>query len=309
MLNVDDPARRWPRPRAPRRSVLRFGRSRARRRPRRSPSRPDSDRPLPASRLHRARAASRRGDASPGLGDHHRPQRPRRRGRGPRRRRPACPSRWSHRARPPTRADRRPTGRRSRCRDGGLLIDDTYNANPQSMEVALRTLARDESKGQLHRGARRHGRTRRVRRPRRTRATGDPGREASESTRLFAVGEHATRRCCPTLRATAGMDAAHGPRERATGRRRRNASSPGTLRRRRPHPRQGLAIDAHGAHRRATAQCDRRRRELTRCSTTCSIPLSLRDTASFNVFRYITFRTGAATLTALFIAFAWWARR
>jgi UDP-N-acetylmuramoyl-tripeptide--D-alanyl-D-alanine ligase len=30
---------------------------------------------------------------------------------------------------------------------GGLLIDDTYNANPQSMEVALRTLARGEVTG------------------------------------------------------------------------------------------------------------------------------------------------------------------
>jgi UDP-N-acetylmuramyl pentapeptide synthase len=30
---------------------------------------------------------------------------------------------------------------------GGLLIDDTYNANPQSMEVALRTLARGETSG------------------------------------------------------------------------------------------------------------------------------------------------------------------
>ena len=30
---------------------------------------------------------------------------------------------------------------------GGLLIDDTYNANPQSMEVALRTLARGDCAG------------------------------------------------------------------------------------------------------------------------------------------------------------------
>jgi UDP-N-acetylmuramoyl-tripeptide--D-alanyl-D-alanine ligase len=30
---------------------------------------------------------------------------------------------------------------------GGLLIDDTYNANPQSMEVALRTLARADGSG------------------------------------------------------------------------------------------------------------------------------------------------------------------
>jgi UDP-N-acetylmuramoyl-tripeptide--D-alanyl-D-alanine ligase len=30
---------------------------------------------------------------------------------------------------------------------GGLLIDDTYNANPQSMEVALRTLARGDASG------------------------------------------------------------------------------------------------------------------------------------------------------------------
>jgi len=31
--------------------------------------------------------------------------------------------------------------------NGGLLIDDTYNANPQSMEVALRTLARGDQVG------------------------------------------------------------------------------------------------------------------------------------------------------------------
>ena len=33
-------------------------------------------------------------------------------------------------------------------RGGGLLINDTYNANPQSMEVALRTLTRGSGEGQ-----------------------------------------------------------------------------------------------------------------------------------------------------------------
>ena len=37
-------------------------------------------------------------------------------------------------------------------------------------------------------------------------------------------------------------------------------------------------------------------------------PLASRRARLFNVFRYITFRTGAATLTALFISF-WSARR
>ena len=72
---------------------------------------------------------------------------------------------------------------------GGLLIDDSYNANPQSMEVALRTLARGEVTG------------------RRIAVLGDMGElgehgdEAHEGVgslaarlgidRLFALGEHA----------------------------------------------------------------------------------------------------------------------
>jgi len=87
---------------------------------------------------------------------------------------------------------------------GGLLIDDTYNANPQSMEVALRTLARGEVKGK------------------RVAVLGDMGElggygdEAHEGAgtlaaklgvdRLFALGEHAS----DVVHAArdAGMDAA-----------------------------------------------------------------------------------------------------
>jgi UDP-N-acetylmuramoyl-tripeptide--D-alanyl-D-alanine ligase len=72
---------------------------------------------------------------------------------------------------------------------GGLLIDDSYNANPQSLEVALRALVRGESKG------------------RRIAVLGDMGelgeygaeahREAGELAarlgvdRIFALGAHA----------------------------------------------------------------------------------------------------------------------
>jgi UDP-N-acetylmuramoyl-tripeptide--D-alanyl-D-alanine ligase len=85
---------------------------------------------------------------------------------------------------------------------GGLLIDDTYNANPQSMEVALRTLARGETSG------------------RRIAVLGDMGelgeygaeahRDAGALAaqlgidRLFAVGQHASE-VVAAARA-AGMD-------------------------------------------------------------------------------------------------------
>jgi len=86
---------------------------------------------------------------------------------------------------------------------GGLLIDDTYNANPQSMEVALRTLARGEVTG------------------RRIAVLGDMGelgeygaeahRDAGELAaqlgidRVFAVGQHSAE-VVRSARA-AGMDA------------------------------------------------------------------------------------------------------
>jgi UDP-N-acetylmuramoyl-tripeptide--D-alanyl-D-alanine ligase len=86
---------------------------------------------------------------------------------------------------------------------GGLLIDDTYNANPQSMEVPLRTLARGEVAG------------------RRIAVLGDMGElgeygdEAHEAAgalaaqlgvdQIFAVGEHAGE-VVHAARA-AGMDA------------------------------------------------------------------------------------------------------
>jgi UDP-N-acetylmuramoyl-tripeptide--D-alanyl-D-alanine ligase len=86
---------------------------------------------------------------------------------------------------------------------GGLLIDDTYNANPQSMEVALRTLARGEAIG------------------RRIAVLGDMGElgeygsEAHRNAgalaaqlgidRLFAVGQHAGE--VVSAARAAGMDA------------------------------------------------------------------------------------------------------
>jgi UDP-N-acetylmuramoyl-tripeptide--D-alanyl-D-alanine ligase len=86
---------------------------------------------------------------------------------------------------------------------GGLLIDDSYNANPQSMEVALRTLARGEVAG------------------RRIAVLGDMGElgeygdEAHEGAgalaaklgvdRLFAVGEHSSN--VVHAARDAGMDA------------------------------------------------------------------------------------------------------
>ncbi|HKA13950.1 MAG TPA: UDP-N-acetylmuramoyl-tripeptide--D-alanyl-D-alanine ligase [Myxococcota bacterium] len=86
---------------------------------------------------------------------------------------------------------------------GGLLIDDTYNANPQSMEVALRTLARGDAGG--HRiavlgdmgelgeyGAEAHS---------------DAGALAAQLgiDRLFAVGAHAGE--VVSAARAAGMDA------------------------------------------------------------------------------------------------------
>ena len=57
----------------------------------------------------------------------------------------------------------------------------------------------------------------------------------------------------------------------------------------------------HGARRGPLARGIRRGDAKPRCSTTCSTRWS-GDIGAFNVFRYITFRTGAATLTALFLA-------
>jgi UDP-N-acetylmuramoyl-tripeptide--D-alanyl-D-alanine ligase len=86
---------------------------------------------------------------------------------------------------------------------GGLLIDDTYNANPQSMEVALRTLARGDVSG------------------RRIAVLGDMGELGEYGTeahrdagalaaqlgidRLFAVGQHAGE--VVSAARAAGMDA------------------------------------------------------------------------------------------------------
>src|SRR5262245_61767813 len=64
--------------------------------------------------------------------------------------------------------------------------------------------------------------------------------------------------------------------------------------------REGFALDAHGAHRRAPAARRRLGRRLMLYHLL--VPLSS-EYGIFNVFRYITFRTGAATLTALFLAF------
>ncbi len=89
--------------------------------------------------------------------------------------------------------------------DSGLLIDDTYNANPQSMEVALRTLARGECKGQRIAVLGDMG------------ELGEYGDEAHQGAgtlaaklgvdRLFAVGEHATE--VVHAARDAGMNAAH----------------------------------------------------------------------------------------------------
>ena len=84
---------------------------------------------------------------------------------------------------------------------GGLLIDDTYNANPQSMEVALRTLARGDARriavlgdmGELGEyGAEAHS---------------DAGALAAQLgiDRLYAVGAHAGE--VVSAARAAGMDA------------------------------------------------------------------------------------------------------
>ncbi len=111
-------------------------------------------------------------------------------------------------------------------KDGVLLIDDTYNANPQSMEVALRTLARGGAEGA------------------RIAVLGDMGelgeygsaahRNAGEIAarlgvdRLFAVGEHAGEVIHGARHAGMDANAVHASRDwQETARRVLEAVRPG----------------------------------------------------------------------------------
>ena len=75
---------------------------------------------------------------------------------------------------------------RKRCRGGGVLIDDTYNANPDSMRAAIAVLA--AAPGTAHPGARRHGRTGRRGDPPCTRQSGALAKEAGIDA-LLTLGE------------------------------------------------------------------------------------------------------------------------
>jgi phospho-N-acetylmuramoyl-pentapeptide-transferase len=161
---------------------------------------------------------------------------------------------------------------------GVVLVDDSYNANPQSMEVALRLLARSGSSG------------------RRVAVLGDMGElgEASGAAHreagrlaaslginfLVAVGQQAEQ--VAEGATAAGMSSS---RIRVARRGRRLGAG------------QGFPRHADGAGRGVPGSGGG-----LLMFYHLLYPLAS-DIGAFNVFRYITFRIGAATLTALFIAF------
>ena len=143
------------------------------------------------------------------------------------------------------------------------------------------------------RGARRHARARRAG-GRAARGAGRAGRGRGRRSRV-----HGRRRDAPSARRAAGGAARRPRRARRASCCRSSRPSCG----RRHAPDQGLARHRHGpAGRGAARRSPRRSRAERRC---CSISCSRSPTSSalFNLFRYLTFRTGGAVLTALVISF------
>ena len=183
-----------------------------------------------------------------------------------------------------------------------LLIDESYNANPASMRAALALLGQAPSRARAA-GASRCSAT-----------CWSSGRSGAELHRGLAdpiVGERGRPR---VLRRAADARAVGGSSLRAPGRLCRDcggARSRGARRdprRRRGHG-QGLArledgADRQGA-RRANIRRTRRDSGVRARLIRCSIGWSSSPTRSpvLNVFRYITFRTGGAMITALIFVF------
>ena len=150
-------------------------------------------------------------------------------------------------------ARRRPADRRHLQRESAVDGGGAAHARARRRERAA------------DRRARRHGRARRVRQrgaPRRGRARG------AARHRPAVRGRRSTRaRSCRSARA-----AGHG-RERAA--RRARLGGDGAARARgaragRPRAREGIALDAHGAHRRSTCAGAPAQETTSECSTTCS---------------------------------------
>ena len=168
-------------------------------------------------------------------------------------------------------------------RNGVLVIDDTYNANPDSVRAAIDVLAASE-------------------RPR-VLVLGDMGEVGAQGLVFHEeVGRYAKEAGIDRLIAV-GTLRAHGRARVRRGRRAPRLDRGGDRARAGPHraqgddPGEGLALHAHGASGRAPA-----RREGRTMLLEIAQYLS-QDVRAFNVFSYISLRAVLAALTALVISF------
>ena len=178
-----------------------------------------------------------------------------------------------------------------------LLIDESYNANPASMRAALALLGQADARPArpAHRGARRHAGTRRRRAPTCTRRW--PSRSKRNAVDLvFCSGPlmHALWEALPSSRrgGYAETAAALEPQVLAAVRRGDAVMVKGSIGSRMGADRQGAGTPLSPA-RADRGACARLIRMLYWLSDS---PDTIR---LLNVFRYITFRTGGAMMTAL----------
>ena len=217
--------------------------------------------------------------------------------RGPRRAQRAQRARRARPARTPLASRRRrsaqgltrvppvhrpPAGQAARA-GGATLIDDTYNANPDSVRAAIDVLAACPAPTRAR--ARRHGRGRRA-------AAGN-STPRSARTRASRASTRCSRWARRRAHAVAGVRRGRAPFRRAS------RSWCRRDRRRRHDPGEGLALHADGARRRrADAAPPREGTDAARAR-----PMArARTCALFNVFNYITLRAVLACLTALAIS-------